>query len=459
VLNSQFMPILQEVTQISAAMVADGAGREYMLMRTDQGWLTRLTDPQRWGRRARWTRWAGPGEVLESWQETLDYDPRTRPWFRGAVDSGSETSVFWTSPYRFFTSKEPGITAASRWPQTAQQGGFRVLAFDVRLSAISTLTLGLAPGEHGKAFVLSGEGRVIGVPGDAQFRSSASIAASVLTPAEVFPVAMVRDAYSAWLARGRPAGEPFVFETGDTAWWASFWDYALANRLFWLAVAVPEADLTTRLGGPGYAVPAAIVGIGIVVFLASLAAMRRSRHGRVDRDRPGNALDALLERSDQDPEQILALIRTGESERAEFKSAVRWNFKAARTGKEIELAWLKTVVAFLNSEGGVILLGVDDAGEILGLGRDGFANDDMALRHIENLIARHIGPGHFPYIRSRLVTVGDKKVLMILCQAAPKPVFLKHDKGEDFYIRTGPASRSLAPSEVLAYVETRRQVS
>jgi hypothetical protein len=284
-LNAQFMPILQEVAQISSAMVADSAGREYMLLRTDQGWLTRLTDLQRWGQRARWIRWAGPGEALESWQETLDYDPRTRPWFRGAMVSGPETAAFWTSPYRFLTTKEPGITAASRWPQPSQQGGCRVVAFDLRLSAIATLTQGLAPGKHGQAFVLSGEGRVMGVPGDAQSRSPSWIAASVLTPAEAFPEAMVRDAYSAWLARGRPAGVPFGFETGD------------------------------------------------------------------------------------------------------------------------------------------------------------------------------IGPAHFPYIRSRLVTVGDKKELMVLCHAAPKPVFLKHDKGEGLYIRTGPASRSLAPSEVLAYVETRRRAS
>lgn len=62
----------------------------------------------------------------------------------------------------------------------------------------------------------------------------------------------------------------------------------------------------------------------------------------------------------------------------------------------MEFAWLKTVVAYLNSDGGLILLGVDDIGKILGLGHDGFANDDKALRHVENLIAAHIGPAVFP---------------------------------------------------------------
>ena len=65
-------------------------------------------------------------------------------------------------------------------------------------------------------------------------------------------------------------------------------------------------------------------------------------------------------------------------------------------------------------------------------------------------------PAHFPYMRSKMITVDDKKVLMISCGVSPKPVFLKHDKGEGFYIRTGPPTHSLAPSEVLAYVATRK---
>ena len=95
-------------------------------------------------------------------------------------------------------------------------------------------------------------------------------------------------------------------------------------------------------------------------------------------------------------------------------------------------------------------------GHILGLHNDGFSNDDKALRHIENLIAQHLGPAHFPCIHSRVITVTARQVLMIACKTSPNPVFLKHEKGEDFYIRTGPASRALATSDALTYIQNRK---
>jgi hypothetical protein len=456
-LNSRFVPVLEEVTQIASALVADTTGREYMLMRAREGWLTRLTDVQRWNDRSHWSRWTRPGQAVEDWQENLDYDPRKRPWFRGAIDSVAQDAVFWTTPYKFFTSKALGITAATRWPLPAREGQFIVVAFDVLLTELSALTMGLMSGEDGRAFILTGDGRVVGVPDDPQFQTPATIAASVLTAATEFPVAVVRDAYDAWLARDRAGNDPFVFSSNGATWWASFWNYTLGNQSLWLAVAVPESGLVSRLGEPDSMIPATIIGIGVITFLVTFVTLRKFQAGLSDRVRPDEGLNRILNKPGADPsQQVQALIREGENESLELKSSVRWNFKAGRTGKEMELAWLKTVVAYLNTEGGVILLGVDDAGKVLGLDNDGFANDDKALRHVENLIARHIGPAYFPYIRSRMISVEGKKVLTIDCGTSPKPVFLKHDKGEDFYIRTGPASRSLAPSEILAYIETRK---
>jgi hypothetical protein len=455
------MPILEELTQIASAMVADSDGREYLLMRTEQGWLTRLTDAQRWKDQAQWSRWAGTGGAVETWQQRLDYDPRSRPWYRGAADSVGQQQVFWTAPYRFFTRQVPGITAASHWRHPSGQEKILVVAFDVLLTDISALTMALSSTAKRRTFILSGQGQILGIPGDPQMHDSGALEASVPSAAESFPLAIVRDTYAQWLSRGQPAGEPFVFESDGAVWWAGLWDYPLGNQSLWLAVAVPEVALVEHLDGPGHALPASIAGVGILIFLTSLMATRRYRGGTeaADQSQSAKAFDALWSHADKDSaetrQQLLALIEAGENERLEFKSSVRWNFKAGRTGKEMELAWLKTVVAFLNSVGGIILLGVDDSGEILGLGKDGFANDDQSLRHVENLIARHIGSSYFPYIRSRLISVQDKQVLMILCKPSAKPVFLTHDKGEDFYIRTGPASRSLAPSEVLAYTQTR----
>jgi DNA-binding response OmpR family regulator len=154
-------------------------------------------------------------------------------------------------------------------------------------------------------------------------------------------------------------------------------------------------------------------------------------------------------------EKIQSLISRGESERLEFKSTLRWNLKTGRADKGIEKAWLKSVVAFLNTDGGILLIGVADDGEILGTDADQFESDDRYLLHLNNLIQQHIGLECTGFIRFQLVPVEDKQVLLIECQPYPSAAFLRIGKNEDFYVRIGPGSRRLSTSEVLAYMKNR----
>ena len=161
------------------------------------------------------------------------------------MDSGLPQTLVWTPPYKFFTSQQLGITAASQWPDPSRENEYYVVAFDVLLTNISGMTMRLGSGTNGKAFILGGDGRVIGVPDYPQLNNPATLAASVLTPAESFPVSMVSAAYTEWVTHGRPSGEPFVFTTGKSAWWASFWHYASGKQSLWLVVAVPEGGYTS----------------------------------------------------------------------------------------------------------------------------------------------------------------------------------------------------------------------
>ena len=153
---------------------------------------------------------------------------------------------------------------------------------------------------------------------------------------------------------------------------------------------------------------------------------------------------------------IKSTISSGESNSVEFKSTLRWNLKTDRSEMVIEKAWLKSVAAFLNSDGGALLVGVADNGDILGIAADRFDNDDKYLLHVNNRIKQHIGLEHAGFIEYQLVPMDDKRVLLIECQPSPSPVFLKLSKEEEFYIRVGPGSRRLSTSEVVAYVTNRR---
>jgi len=152
---------------------------------------------------------------------------------------------------------------------------------------------------------------------------------------------------------------------------------------------------------------------------------------------------------------VQSLIEGGESERVEFKSTLRWNLKADKADKAIETAWLKTIIAFLNTDGGALIIGVDDAGTILGIEADRFENDDKCLLFVNSRLKQHIGLDCAPFIRFGLTPVDGKQVLVIECKPSSASVFLRYGDKEEFYVRIGPGSRKLSVSEVLNYVANR----
>ncbi len=153
---------------------------------------------------------------------------------------------------------------------------------------------------------------------------------------------------------------------------------------------------------------------------------------------------------------IAELIGQGENDNLEFKSTFRWDIRQAKKNPAIEHAALKSITAFLNSEGGDLLVGVADDGSIIGVETDSFANDDKFLLHVWNLIKTSIGQDVSPYIKTTLDKIDGKTVCRVNCKRSPKPVFLRQSGFDEvFYIRIGPSSGSLEISEALKYIGER----
>ena len=160
---------MQQHPWVTSTMVADGTGREHMLLRTDEQWRNRQSLGSKGSGRAVVWEWAESPERRAESEETLDYDPRGRPWYRGAVENmeaaGGTPWIYWTEPYTFFTTRDPGITASTAF--RAPDGGLRVLGFDVLLLDISRFTTQIEVHGRGFAFVLSDDGRLVGTPAGA----------------------------------------------------------------------------------------------------------------------------------------------------------------------------------------------------------------------------------------------------------------------------------------------------
>jgi hypothetical protein len=161
----------------------------------------------------------------------------------------------------------------------------------------------------------------------------------------------------------------------------------------------------------------------------------------------------FFDKSETKMSVIAELISQGENDKLEFKSTFRWDLRQNKKNPAIEHAALKSITAFLNSDGGDLLIGVADDGTILGVEADNFVNDDKFLLHVWTLIKTSMGQDISPYIKTTLEKFDEKTVCRVHCLRSPKPVFLRQNGFDEmFYIRIGPSSGNLDISEALKYI-------
>ena len=154
-------------------------------------------------------------------------------------------------------------------------------------------------------------------------------------------------------------------------------------------------------------------------------------------------------------EKIKSIVKKGEGPKLEFKSSIRTNLHTNSIDKNIENALLKTIVAYLNTEGGTLIAGVSDKGDILGLEKDSFSNHDKLKLHFNNMLKDNIGAHFMHLINYELFEVDGKNVLKIECSPSDKRVFLKEGNLEEFYMRNGPSTMKLSGNSLIDYVNNR----
>ena len=150
------------------------------------------------------------------------------------------------------------------------------------------------------------------------------------------------------------------------------------------------------------------------------------------------------------------LVKKGESEVVEFKSALRTNLFTKEHDKRIEHSVLKTIVAFLNTSGGNLLIGVSDEGRVIGIGVDGFRSKDRFSLHLTNLIEKNIGRSVFSSIRIDFFSFHGEDVCVVSINKLRKPVFLNYSGHEEFYVRFGPSSVKLTGSKLVDFIKRKK---
>jgi hypothetical protein len=158
-------------------------------------------------------------------------------------------------------------------------------------------------------------------------------------------------------------------------------------------------------------------------------------------------------------QKLLAEIAEGETILQEFKTTLRWNIRAEKNDDAITHSCLKTLTAFINSDGGKLFIGIDDDGTPVGIELDKFANNDKFLLHLNNEIKQAMGETAATLVEATMHVIKNKTVCRIECRpnSSDTPVFLKFRKNEEeLFVRTGPATTRLPPSQILEFMKNRK---
>ena len=138
---------------------------------------------------------------------------------------------------------------------------------------------------------------------------------------------------------------------------------------------------------------------------------------------------------------IIKLSQLGEGNTLEYKR-----------NAEPLTAILKTISAFANTSVGIILIGVEDDGAIMGLSDTGKMQEQLS-----NSISNRIKPQLIPDIT--ITCINGKSVISIRIEYSPGPYYLS-DKGEEkgVYLRVGNSNR-LAGPEVIEEIKRSNNYS
>lgn len=165
-----------------------------------------------------------------------------------------------------------------------------------------------------------------------------------------------------------------------------------------------------------------------------------------------------------DLKPISELLKLEESNTLEFKQGLDMKNEAVDNRKDtkkkekedLRLKVLKSIASFLNTDGGTLLIGVTDSGQVFGLEQEPIYRKasprDNFEQHLNNLIDEAIGKLFSPYIRIRFERIQNKDICAIYVRKAEQTAFVRYKKNLYLYLRIGNTTRSVTVPEIYNYL-------
>ena len=152
------------------------------------------------------------------------------------------------------------------------------------------------------------------------------------------------------------------------------------------------------------------------------------------------------------------LILEGESLFVEFKSTFQYDLRRGIVNKELLTSVMKTLAAFMNSRGGILIIGVSDTKDIIGIDMDVKNLKRKDLDGFENfftmVFSDSLGIENRDLVELKFKKFKGKTLCIVNIQPSKSPVYYtKNKNSEEFYIRAGNSTYMLSVKAATSYID------
>jgi class 3 adenylate cyclase len=156
------LQVIKTYPQLSSFFGADPQGNFVMHKQNPDGTIdTKVIQREPTNVAVTWIRRDVDGNEVDRETSGDDgYDPRGRPWFKGAVEA---RKLYWSNVYVFFTDKKLGFTVS--YPLFSRNDQLlAVVGIDIKLEKISEFLAELKIGINGRAMIIEDDGTLVAYP-------------------------------------------------------------------------------------------------------------------------------------------------------------------------------------------------------------------------------------------------------------------------------------------------------
>lgn len=243
----------------------------------------------------------------------------------------------------------------------------------------------------------------------------------------------------------------FNFSHDNEVYWNSFKRFSEDSGLQYYLFTISNSDLQSNTNGflKGFL---SYLALGLILAGLILLFIRKRYFYRANR---------------MEIPSVSEILEDDENRYLEFKSSLRWDYRQEKVNPELEKIIMKTIAAFGNTDGGILLIGVDDDKNIIGL-----ENDFQTLKktdadyyevHLRNIMHKLMGVKYVSkFIRTQFEVFEDQKIVCkIKVISADEPLYLKYTNKngqveEKFYVRSGNSSHEIKSiAEINDYINKK----